>query len=173
MPVSDRENLIHQHTIRSQNHPASEKSKHKGKKSAAPYNIDVGDIVYLYSDRDKSRARSRYLMVSIDGKWCFVKKFSGNQLHSSSYKVKREECYLLPNDFSLLSHHHITAESTDDEDNDTQYTKSAPPPKIVDVPNILIHPVENTPSQGNNDSQYDYPIINPSPQEIATDSQPN
>ena len=49
MPVSDRENLIRQHTIRSQNHPASEKSKHKGKKSAAPYNIDVGDIVYLYS----------------------------------------------------------------------------------------------------------------------------
>ena len=154
MPVSDRENLIRQHTIRSQNHPASEKSKHKGKKSAAPYNIDVGDIVYLYSDRDKSRARSRYLVVSVDGEWCFVKKFSGNQLRSSSYKVKREECYLVPNDFSSLSHHHITTKSTDDEDGDTQYTKSAPPPKVVDVPNILIHPVENTPSQGNNDSYY-------------------
>ena len=71
----------------------------KEKKSAAPYNKDVGDIVYLYSDRDKSRARSRYHVVSVDGEWCFVKKFSGNQLSSSSYKVKREECYLVPNDF--------------------------------------------------------------------------
>ena len=95
MPISDRENLIRQHTLRAQNHPSSEKSKHKSKKSATSYNIDVGDLVYLYSDKDKSRARSRYLVVSIDGEWCFIKKFSGNQLRSSSYKVKREECYLV------------------------------------------------------------------------------
>ena len=73
----------------------------------------------------------------------------------------------------FIIYHHITTESTDDEDDYTQYTKSAPPPKVVDVPNILIHPVENTPSQGNNDIQYDYPIIIASPQEIATDSQPD
>ena len=141
MSVSDRENLIRQHTIRGKNHPASEKSKQKGKKSAALCNVDIGDNVYLYSDRDKSQPRSRYLVVSVDGEWCFVKKFNGNQLRSSSYKVEREECYLVPNDFSSLSHRHITTESTDDEDDDIQYTKSAPPPKVVDVPNILIHPV--------------------------------
>ena len=45
--------------------------------------------------------------------------------------------------------------------------------KVVDVPNILIHPVEDTHTQGNNDNQYDYPIIIASPQEIATDSQPD
>ena len=77
----------------------------------------------------------------------------------------------MPNDFSSLSHHHITKKSTDDED--IQYTKSAPLPKVVDVPNILTDPVENTPSQGNNENQYDYPIIIASPQEMATDSQPD
>ena len=53
MPISDRENLIRQHTLRAQNHPSSEKSKHKSKKSATSYNIYVGDLVYLYSDKDK------------------------------------------------------------------------------------------------------------------------
>ena len=42
--------------------------------------------------------------------------------------------------------------------------------KVVNVPNTLIHPVEDTHTQGNNDNQYDYPIII---QEIATDSQPD
>ena len=173
MPISDRENLIHQHTLRAQNHPSSEKSKHKSKKSAKSYNIDVGDLVYLYSDKDKSRARSRYLVVSIDGEWCFIKKFSGNQLRSSSYKVKREECYLVPNDYSS-SYSCIKTDSTDDEDDDVQYTKPSPPPEVVDVPNILIHPVEDTPQpvQENSHNQYDYPIIIASPQGKDTVSQP-
>ena len=92
LPISDRENLLRQHTLSKLNHMSSEKSKHKSGKTANSYNVDVGDLVYLYSDRDKSRARSRYLVVSIVGEWCFIKRFSGNQLRSSSYKVKREEC---------------------------------------------------------------------------------
>ena len=92
LPISDRENLLRQHTLRKLNHTSSEKSKHTSGKTANSYNVDVGDLVYLYSDRDKLRARSKYLVVSIDGEWCFIKKFSGNHLRSSSYKVKREEC---------------------------------------------------------------------------------
>ena len=107
LPISDRENLLHQQTLRKLNHTSSEKSKHKSGKTANSYNVDVGDLVYLYSDRDKSRARSRYLVVSIDGEWCFIKKFSGNQLRPSLYKVKREECYLFPNDYSSFSHSQI------------------------------------------------------------------
>ena len=98
LPISDRENLLRQHTLRKLNHTSSDKSKHKSGKTANSYNVDVGDLVYLYSDRDETRARSRYLVVSIDWEWCFIKKFSGNQLRSSSYKVKREECHLVPDD---------------------------------------------------------------------------
>ena len=144
-------------------------------KTANSYNVDVGDLVYLYSDRDKSRARSRYLVVSIDGEWCFIKKFSGNQLHSSSYKVKREECYLVPNDYSSSSHSQMKTDySTDDEDHDIQYINSSPPP-AVDIPNVLTYPIEDIPVQANgprNDEQYNYPIIIASPTEIATDNQP-
>ena len=175
LPISDRENLLRQHTFRTLNHTSSEKSKHKSGKTANSYNVDVGDLVYLYSDRDKSRARSRYLVVSIDGEWCFIKKFSGNQLRSSSYKVKREECYLVPNDYSSSSHSQMKTDySTDDEGHDIQYTNSSPPP-AVDIPNILTNPVEDIPVQANvprNDEQYNYPIIIASPTEIATDNQP-
>ena len=133
LPISDRENLLRQHTLRKLNHTSSGKSKHKSGKTAISYNVDVGDLVYLYSDRDKSRARSRYLLVSIDGEWCFIKKFSGNQLRSSSYKVKRKECYLVPNDYSSSSRSQMKTDySTDDEDHDIQYTNSSPPP-VVDI----------------------------------------
>ena len=117
LPISDRENLLRQHTLRTLNHTSSEKSKHKSGNTANSYNVDVGDLVNLYSDRDKSRARNRYLVVSIDGEWCFIKKFSGNQLRSSSYKVKREEYYLVPNGYSSSSHSQMKTDfSTDDED---------------------------------------------------------
>ena len=43
-----------------------------------PPRLQVGDFVYVKSDRDKSRARDRYIIVSIDGEWCFIKKFSGS-----------------------------------------------------------------------------------------------
>ena len=149
LPISDRENRLCQHTLRKLNHTSSEKSKHKSGKTVNSYNVDVGDLVYLYSDRGKSRARSRYLVVSIDGEWCFIKKFSGNRLRSSSYKVKREECYLVPNGFSSSSHSQMKTDySTDDEDHDIQYTNSSPPP-AVDIPNVLTNTVEDIPVQAN------------------------
>ena len=56
--------------------------------------LQVGDIVYLVSDKDKSRARDRYIVVSVDSPRCFVKKFSGSLV--VSYKVKLSGCYTVP-----------------------------------------------------------------------------
>ena len=65
--------------------------------------LNVGDLVYLYSDKDKSRARSRYLIVTVDGEWCYIKKkFTGNQLRANSYKVKLKECYKVPSDLGVV-----------------------------------------------------------------------
>ncbi|XP_069110407.1 uncharacterized protein [Argopecten irradians] len=93
LPISDRDNIIEQNKRRETNHRSSEKSKYpKHRDSQTPYmaEIKVGDLVYLYTDRDKTKARNRYLVVSIPegSEWCFIKKFTGNQLRSSSYKVK-------------------------------------------------------------------------------------
>ena len=58
--------------------------------------LNVGDLVYLFSDKDKSRAYSRYLIVTVDGEWCYIKKITGNQLRANSFKVKLKECYKVP-----------------------------------------------------------------------------
>ena len=58
--------------------------------------IQVGDLVYITSDGSKTHARNRYLVVSVDGLWCNVRKFTGSQLRSTSYRVKLSECYCVP-----------------------------------------------------------------------------
>ena len=90
--VADYDLILGRHEQRSTNHASSEKSKNpRGLVPNTP-SLHVGDIVYLISDKDKFRARKRYIAVSIDFLWCFVKKFSGSQLRATSYKVKLFEC---------------------------------------------------------------------------------
>lgn len=101
----------------------------------------VGDLVYLYADRDKTRARSRYLVVSIDGEWCFIKKFIGNQLRSSSYKVKISECYRVPNEKPWSVPLNYLQNSDSDDECDT-VSINQKEPTIVSVPSILTQPVE-------------------------------
>ena len=105
LPISDRDIIVEQYQKRSENHPTSSLSKHKSGKSVPTPSLNVGDSVYLYTDKDKSRARDRYLVVSVDGEWCRIKKFVGNQLRATSYKVKVKECYKVPSDFSASTIH--------------------------------------------------------------------
>ena len=58
--------------------------------------VQVGDLVYITSDGSKTHARSRYLVVSVDGLWCNVGKFTGSQLRSTTHRVKLSECYRVP-----------------------------------------------------------------------------
>ena len=89
LPLSDYDLILGKHEQRSTNHASSEKSKNpRGLVPNTP-SLHVGDIVYLISDKDKSR----YIVVSIDFPWCFVKKFSGSQLRATSYKFKLSEGY--------------------------------------------------------------------------------
>ena len=105
IPISDREVILQQHQNRTNNHLSSSLTKYKSGKFASKHSLNVGDLVYLYSDKDKSHARSRYLVVSIDGAWCYIKKFTGNQLRATSYKVKLKECYKVPSQLAPSSSH--------------------------------------------------------------------
>ena len=96
IPIDDYNIITQQHNSRTTNHRPSERSKYPKGKSATNHLINVGDIVYLYSDKDKTSARKRYLVVSTDKPWCHIKKFTGGQLRSASYKVKYTECYKVP-----------------------------------------------------------------------------
>ena len=84
------------YTTRLSNQPASESSNAPGCSPRVPATVQVGDLVYITSDASKTRARDRYLVVSIDGSWCNVRKFTGSQLRSTSYRIKLSECYRVP-----------------------------------------------------------------------------
>ena len=61
----------------------SERSKTPSGKVAPSTQVEVGDLVYLYSDHDKTHARSRYLVTSIEDQWCNIRKFVDSQLRST------------------------------------------------------------------------------------------
>ena len=97
LPLTDYDLIRQQHSLRNANHAPSQLSKSPSHTVSKALNIDVGDIVYLYCDRNKSRSRCRYLVVSVDGVWLNVSKFIGNQLRATSYRVKRRSATrLLP-----------------------------------------------------------------------------
>ena len=113
IPVEDLELIKQQHELKQQNHPSSMISKNPKKFLPTHTIINVGDLVYLYSDRDKHRARDRYLVVSIDNNWCNIRKFVGNTLRKLSYRVKCSECYKVP--VSNMPTSHLSDEESEAE----------------------------------------------------------
>ena len=93
LPVDDQALIREQQTQRVANHPYSMRAKAPSGRAGAPVSLQPGDLVYLYGDRNKSRARDRYLVVSVDGAWCNIQKFTGNQLRRTSYRVRVSDCY--------------------------------------------------------------------------------
>ena len=92
IPFSDMDLITAQHDQRQKNHPYSAKSKAQSRVVPPEPIIHVGDLVYLRAERSKLHARPRYLVCSIDGAWCNIRKFVGNQLRSSSYRVRLTDC---------------------------------------------------------------------------------
>lgn len=153
IPISDYDLICSQHVQRTSNHPHSEKSKAAGHHPALTPCLKVGNIVYLYRDRDKNKARDRYIVVSIDGNWCFIRKFSGSQLRSSSYKVKLSECYLVPchtfERVQKVDNHEdmfVCEDATISHDVADQPAQVTPinhaPPEPPDLPSVLTEPLQ-------------------------------
>ena len=94
--------------------------------------------MYVKSDRDKSCARDRYIIVSIDGEWCFIKKFSGSQLRASSYKVKLAECYTVPHTLPPPSYQSVVP--TLDEDECVEIPQQPQPCQEPSAPPDLLRP---------------------------------
>jgi hypothetical protein len=145
LPVCDRQLIAEQHKKRLQNHPHSEKAKAPLAKSHASASIEVGDLVYLYGDRNKSRARDRYLVVSVEGNWCNIRKFTGSQLRSSSYRVKLAECYKVAGGITEVStpYYYRSPELDVSEDEDEANPSTVPhPPVPPQIPVVLSLPAQ-------------------------------
>ena len=93
LPLTDYNLIRQQHALRNSNHAHSQLSKSPDGARPKPQHIDVGDIVCLYADRNKTRSRCRYIVVSTNGSWLNISKFIGTQFRATSYRVKRSKCY--------------------------------------------------------------------------------
>ena len=92
------------------------------------YSVAIGDLVHLYCDQNKYRGRDHYLVTSSDGTWCQVRKFVGSQLWSTTYRIKKAECYEVPMDASPSLSNHTPSARFDSNDKDYISLLQASPP---------------------------------------------
>ena len=89
--LNDSDLISNKVNQRVKQHIPSAKSKARGYTKIKRASCKKGDIVYLFSDRDKTRSRDKYLVVGFDEKddeYIYVQKFTGSQLRTRKYHVK-------------------------------------------------------------------------------------
>ena len=115
-----------------------ERSKNPSGKQLTSCSVDAGDLVYLYSDRNKSKARNHYLVISVEGDWCNIGRFSGSQLCCCSYCVKRTECYKVLSDLPNSNRFQYESDSSDEDD--PQQSLANAPPGLPVIPTQIVTP---------------------------------
>ena len=164
IPLSDADLISTQHEQRLSNHPHSERSKAPSRVLPNDDPLAVGDLVYLRSDRTKSSARPRYLVTSVDGSWCNIRKFIGSQLRKSSYRVKTSQCMRVP--VPLLA---PPPRQMSDEDE----TDLLPPDSCQDIPpELSLPPGPDVPCIPLHEPSHTAPLLQgPAPTTDANNSQ--
>ena len=138
----DQELILKQHELRSINHQHSEKSKAPKGVLPPSASLAIGDLVYLYSDGNKTASRNRYLVCSVDENWCNVRKLVGTQLRNASYRVKKSECYKVPQKVDNFHHGYKYQTSYESSDEDEEL-EVPPPPPLPQIPHEIATPQEN------------------------------
>ena len=116
LPMPNEDLITKQHDQRLISHPYSMKSKVLLALRQPSPSIEVGDLIYIHSDRHKSRARDRYLVTNVEGTFCNVRKLIGSQLRSTSYRIKKSEYYHVPGDLSETHSPQCPDDSSGDEE---------------------------------------------------------
>ena len=88
--------------LRAANQAASAKHKAQGRPPAENAVVQKGSLVYIKSDKEKHKARDRFLVTDISKDSCTVQKFVKSQLRSQKYQLKLSEIYpVLPDTITL------------------------------------------------------------------------
>jgi len=98
LPMLDRQLIFNQNVSRKENHAPSTRAKSRGHSTTtATVRFCIGDLVFLKGDRDKCKARDKYMVTQIsrDYGWCQLRKFTSSQLRSKTYDVRVCNCYLV------------------------------------------------------------------------------
>ena len=96
LPISDREVILQQYHTRIQNHPHSQKSKAHGEPPHPTPKVQVGSLVFTYSDRNKLFARMRYLVTSVKGNNLKLRKFTEKLFGVKEIDARLDEVYPVP-----------------------------------------------------------------------------
>ena len=133
IPLHDQDIIVQQNEQRIANHTHSEKAKAPISRRRPTNHIIVGDLVYLFSDRNKTRARDRYLVVEVTGTFCNIRKFVGSQLRSTSYRVKTSDCYRVPSEVTDFRPSTVNSDtdSSSDEALPAQPVPAPPSPPVI------------------------------------------
>ena len=91
LTVDDKELINLKQLKRCADHEPSAKYKARGKVESTPSNIQIGDLVYIYSDRSKLRSRDKYICTGFEDNLIKVQKFTGCQFRGREYKVKESD----------------------------------------------------------------------------------
>ena len=120
LAVDDDKLAADQLARREANHPVSAKSKVPGGTVAKPIQVWPGALVTIKRDKDKNKAREKYLVLELDKNdphVCKVKKFE-NQCRKENYIVKITEIELCPNQVQpkrVSDDQDVTVDSPDEQ----------------------------------------------------------
>ncbi|CAC5401565.1 unnamed protein product [Mytilus coruscus] len=104
------------------------------------FEVETHYCVQIPIVRSKTQPRDRYIVVALDGEWCFIKKFSGNQLRASSYKVKISECYKVLNTINVHRNPRFSQNEYEQESDCDDHAEENLPESIPDLPLVRREP---------------------------------
>ena len=112
LSFTDQDLANSQYESRLANHPYSAKSKAPRGVPPSRYDLRIGDLVFIKSDKDKHSARSYYIVISISDEEIRVRKFHGSGFRAKIYVVKPSDLYPVPRSESLIWERHRLNDST-------------------------------------------------------------
>ena len=82
-----------QSQLRIANQAASAKHKAQGRPPAEKALVQKGSLVYIKSEKDKHKARDRFIVTDVTEDSCTVQKFIKSQFRAKKYQLKLSEVY--------------------------------------------------------------------------------
>ena len=127
LPINDQQIIIRQHKTRLTNHPHSQRSKAFGKPPRPKPTVKVGSLVYVYQDRNKTTARQRYMITSINQDMVKMRKFTTQLFGTKEYEAKLTEIFKVPSIESTM----LPAWSEDTQSEDTDSREESLPHQLT------------------------------------------
>ena len=177
--INDFDIIMNKHKKAINNHSSSARSKAPGRAPRKVSDFSVGDLVYVYSDRDKHHSRQRYLLTGSENHMFQIRKLANTQFRSESTLVNAHEIYhackvTKPNnnfttdsdddDTEPINSNPVANVPTDsDNDSDSIYD-TEPSPVPIDAAQIPAPPVLASPNDNSTDITGDSQASNSRPQ---------